>query len=379
MSEKVQPISRTDSRMGVLLRQRREEMRLTIGEIERATETLGSRISRARISLLERGMASLRADEVALVARAYRFSSVRPLLSIAGKLEDIDRLIAEGQAAISATAFRESADRFEHAAMLAEGLDLDRWATAAWCAAIAHLKNDQHVLALKTAEEALARLTEESETRICIAAMYAAVNALLRRPGIAADYMGHVEARLKTLPAFKRAYCLTNIALAHRRMGQLESVIEAGLQAAALYREIQAPNEHARVLSGVVLTLTGLRRIAEAEELLEEIPDTRQTGTSALRCVARAYLSLFTGKLSEAEHNARLSIEGGMATTDHPLISFCYGILAEVARAYGRPAAEKAHRARAAKYAIPDISEAYDFLPFPERPEGQSRSTDDES
>jgi len=65
--------------LGRLLRRVRLERGLTILELDEVTAAHGHRVPRSRLSLLERGEAPIRFDDLSALSRAYRSSDGRSM------------------------------------------------------------------------------------------------------------------------------------------------------------------------------------------------------------------------------------------------------------------------------------------------------------
>ena len=289
--------------LGHLLRKVRSERNLTILELDEVTAAHGHRVPRSRLSLLERGEAPIRIDDLLALSRAYGF----PMLDLCAEavamrspevfpgeweagqfFEEGKRLFDVGKLQIAGWAFDAAAEK-------AGSYDREFAGLARTSACHCYDRMGAKRLAMRRNEQALDILDGGCD---------AFKRAIGKRAVLLADFRAFGRARVyldASLAALDggvspdlKAYLLDSSASTFHLLGELTSATEHSLRAARLYRRLGDYDWTALKLAAAATYLAeqgkvrqAQRHAHDAEGLLEEVTrvDTRVFVLTALGTV----------------------------------------------------------------------------------------------
>lgn len=299
--------------IGKLLRQLRSERAMSLVTVEELTEKLGARITRSRLSELERGDIPVPLDDVQVLCRVYGLVladlfmealAARPTKHFPRDWSAED-LFEEGKRMYGVGKLHEAGWAFDAAAERAEAADETMVGLARASACHCYDRMGANRLAMRRIEEALDVFEGESEASSRAIGKMAVLLAGERAEVRARVYLDASLAKLEADPSPElRAYLLDSSASALHLLGDLKSATRLSLQAARLYRRLGDFDWAGLKLAAAATYLAKQGKLEEAvrcafdaEGLLDELTriDTRAFVLLALGRVSRA-----SGKIEDA-------------------------------------------------------------------------------
>ncbi len=287
--------------VGRLLRQLRSRRGLTLARVAELTAGFGNRVSRSRLSQLERGDVPVNLDDVQVLCRVYGIGIVDLFVEVLAAAppdrfpadRDGEQLFAEARGIYDRGDILEAAWTFETAA--ARTVDPHRRALALLSAGHCYDRLGGSSLAIRLVERGLDLLDHETDTVLRatakLAVLLAASGAHLRARVFLDRVLGNLDRRRQ--PRSLRAYLLGAAATCSASLGDVRRAISMARSSARLYRKIGRPDMALLKLSGAIRLAVGSHRLrsvaaardtSEVEELLR--------GASEVYAGAYAHLAL---------------------------------------------------------------------------------------
>lgn len=292
--------------LGHLLRNVRCERGLTILEVDELTAKQGCRVPRSRLSLLERGEAPIRFEDLAGLSRAYGFTLIDLTIEVVAARPPghfpaewtAERLFDEGKCLFDKGKLHEAGWAFDAAAVRAEPTDRDMvglaWISAAHC----YDRLGAARLAMRRGEQALDTLRGESEESKRAIGKMAILLAGAGAPVRARVFLDATLAALGEGPAPRlKAYLLDSSASTMHLLGNLDAAVEHSLRAARLYRKLGEFD-----FSGLKLAAaaTYLAKQGKLKRAVRYARDAEGTISDLARIDTRVFVLVALGKVLNA-------------------------------------------------------------------------------
>ncbi len=265
--------------VGRLLGQLRTRRKLTLQQVEDLTRKLGTRVSRSRLSQIERGEVPVTLDDVQVLCRVYGVGLVDLFLEVLAAapadrfppersskqlFEEGERLYEEGQVLEAAWAFDAAAERTE---------EPQRRALCLISAGHCYDRHGSLPLAIRRVEQALDLLDEDSEIAWRATAK---LSVLLAASGATIRARAFLDRVLDCLARSRhrgplRAYLQDAAATALGKLGETERSLALARRAARSYFRLERTALAVLKLAGAARLAARQGKMSTARELAREV------------------------------------------------------------------------------------------------------------
>lgn len=362
--------------LGRLLLKVRSEQRLTLLEVDELTAQQGHRVPRARLSLLERGEAPIRFEDLMGLSRAYGFALVdlcaeaiaaRPPERFAGVLS-AEQAFEEGKTLFHRGSIHEAGWAFDVAAEIAGEANRELAGLARTSACHAYDRLGARHLAMRRIEQALDTLDETSDASLRAVGK---MSVLLASSGARARTRIYMNAAFAALddgvsPQME-AYLLGTSASALHLLHDMDAAIEYSLRSARLYRQLGQVDMCALKLAAAATYFArqrklqqALRYVRDAEGLLAEM---ERVDASLFVLLALGEVLSVNGTMEEARQQLERAFHLASAHELTTRVREAVTLLERLATTCGDDVERRRWRSRLKKLSGSSLGELFDGVP----------------